>query len=124
MYQIPWTAVAAARIETGPRLVDAMMRARRVFSPTRYWGVPRGMAAFSIPAGVLVPPFARAVLIVELAETAAVAGEPPPPRRYFGNYLNVDSFSRGHTTEISALWLVPTRHPDRLAAALAHQGFS
>src|SRR4051794_2463896 len=35
VYQAPWTAVEAVRIETSPRLVDAMMRSRRIFSPTR-----------------------------------------------------------------------------------------
>ncbi|GAA1976952.1 hypothetical protein [Catenulispora subtropica] len=123
-YLIPWSAIDTTRIETSPRLVDAMMRARRIFSPTRYWGVPRRMADFTIPAGVLVPPFARAVLVVELAEATSVVGEPPPPRRYFGNYLNVNSFSRSYRTEVSSLWLVPTRHPDRLALALAEHGFS
>lgn len=123
-YFIPWTAIDSARIETSPRLVDAMLKARRIFSPTRYWGVPRGMADFAIPAGVFVPPFAGAVLVIDVAEPTSVVGEPPRPRRYFGNYLNANLFSRSYRAEISALWLVPTRHPERLAAALAGHGFS
>lgn len=123
-YFIPWTAVDSARIETSPRLIDAMLKARRIFSPTRYWGVPRGMADFAIPAGVFVPPFADAVLVIDVAEPTSVVGEPPRPRRYFGNYLNANSFSRRYDVEISALWLVPTRDPDRLAAALAAHGFA
>ena len=123
-YFIPWTAIDSARIETSPRLVDAMLKARRIFSPTRYWGVPRGMADFAIPAGVFVPPFAGAVLVIDVAEPTSVVGEPPRPRRYFGNYLNANLFSRSYRAEISALWLVPTRDPERLAAALAGHGFS
>ncbi|NUR64075.1 MAG: hypothetical protein HOV87_36265 [Catenulispora sp.] len=123
-YLIPWTAIDSARIETSPRLVDAMLKARRIFSPTRYWGVPRGMADFAIPAGVFVPPFAGAVLVINVAEPTSIVGQPPRPRRYFGNYLNANLFSRSYQVEISSLWLVPTRDPEGLAAALADHGFA
>ncbi|NUP49105.1 MAG: hypothetical protein HOW97_17640 [Catenulispora sp.] len=124
VYLIPWTAIDTVRLEDSPRLVDAMLKARRIFSPTRYWGVPRGMADFTTPAGVLVPPFAGTVLIIDVAEATSIVGEPPKPRRYFGNYVNVNFFSRTYKSEISSLWLVPTRDPERLAAALADHGFS
>lgn len=123
-YLIPWTAIDTVRIETSPGLIDAMLKARRIFSPTRFWGVPRGMADFTVPAGVLVPPHAGAVLIIDVAEATSIVGEPPKPRRYFGNYVNVNFFSRSYKIEISSLWMVPTRHPERLAAALADHGFS
>ena len=122
-YQAPWSAVRSARIETSAGLVDAMMRSRRVFSANRYWGVPRGRSGFTRAAGILVPPFARAVLVVELAELAGVEASPPRPRRYFGNYLNVNHFSRRYEAQESTLWLVPTRRPEALAAVLAEHSF-
>ncbi|MEY9888453.1 hypothetical protein ABIA35_001701 [Catenulispora sp. MAP12-49] len=122
-YQAPWVAVRSARIETSAGVVDAMLKARRIFSANRYWGVPRGHSHYTIAAGVLVPPFARTVLIVELAELTGVEARPPKPRRYFGNYLNVASFSRRYQPKESTVWLVPTRRPEDLASALAQHGF-
>jgi hypothetical protein len=120
-YQAPWIAVRSVRIETGAG-ADAILKARRIFSANRYWGVPRGHSQYMLAAGVLVPPFARAVLVVELAELTGVEARPPRPRRYFGNYLNVSSFSHRYESQESALWLVPTRRPEELAAALAEHG--
>lgn len=122
-YQAPWASVRSARIETSPGVVDAMMNARRIFSANRYWGVPRGHSHYELAAGVLVPPFARSVLVVELAELTGVHARPPRPRRYFGNYLNVASFSHGYEPKESTLWLVPTRRPEDLVSALAAHGF-
>lgn len=122
-YRAPWLAVRSARIETSAGVVDAMLKARRIFSANRYWGVPRGHSHYSLAAGVLVPPFARSVLIVELAELTGVEARPPKPRRYFGNYLNVASFSRRYEPKESTVWLVPTRRPGDLASALAEHGF-
>ncbi|MEY9925856.1 hypothetical protein ABH926_000476 [Catenulispora sp. GP43] len=121
-YQAPWAVVRSARIETSAGLVDAMLKARRIFSANRYWGVPRGHSHYTLAAGVLVPPFARAVLVVELGELTGVQARPPRPRRYFGNYLNVASFSRRYEARESTLWLAPTRRPEDLAAALAAHG--
>lgn len=118
-YQAPWTAVRSVRIESSAGVVDAMLKARRIFSANRYWGVPRGHSHYTSAAGVLVPPFARTVLIVELAELTGVRARPPRPRRYFGNFLNVSSFSRRYEARESTVWLVPTRRPADLAAALA-----
>jgi len=123
-YQAPWTVVRSAQVETSMGLVDAMTRSRRIFSAHRYWGVPRGMSGFALAAGLLVPPFARAVLVVELAELTGVEARPPRPRRYFGNFVGVRHFSRRYEPRESTLWLVPTRHPEDLALALVERGFS
>ncbi len=121
-YQASWSAVRSARIETNAAVIDAMMNARRIFSANRYWGVPRGHSHYTLAAGVLVPPFARTVLIVELAELTGIQARPPRPRRYFGNYLNVASFSRRYEPQESSLWLVPSPRPEDLASALAEHG--
>jgi hypothetical protein len=121
-YQAPWSAVRSVRIETSAGVVDAMLKARRIFSANRYWGVPRGHSHYTLAAGVLVPPFAQTVLVVELAELTGVEARPPRPRRYFGNFLNVSSFSHRYEARESSVWLVPTRRPADLASALAEHG--
>lgn len=123
-YQAPWIAVQSARIETSAKVVDAMMTSRRISSRNRYWGIPLGRADYTFAAGVLVPPFARAVLIVQLGELTGVEARPPKPRRYFSNYTNVNRFSHKYIPRDSTLWLVPTRNPEALASALAKHGFS
>ncbi len=49
-------------------------------------------------------------------------GSATAARRYFGNYLNVGSFSRRYEPQESSLWLVPSPRPEDLASSLAEHG--
>lgn len=121
-FQAPWTVVRSARVERDTRVIEALMISRRLLTPTRWWGVPRGMGEWEFAAGVLVPPFARAALVVEFDAPAPAEGVLPRPAWYFGNRTNVSYFAKRRAVHPSTIWISPTRHPDRLADALTAYG--
>lgn len=115
IFRCPWTSVVTARVETDPAEIRRLKKSPDFYTLTNRWGPPRGMRYCS--TGVLSSPFMRAALIIEIG-----SGTTYPPLRnakFFNNFLRRGYFSRWLHPELSATWVVPTRRPAALAAALA-----
>jgi hypothetical protein len=70
--------------------------------------------------GVLASPFMRAALIIEVNPLTVTASK-IRPARYYSNFKD-GSFSHLIHPPLSAAWVVPTRRPEALRAALASGG--
>jgi len=115
IFRCPWMSVVTARVETDPAEIRRLKKSPDFYTLTNRWGPPRGMRYCS--TGVLSSPFMRAALIIEIG-----SGTTYPPLRnakFFNNFLRRGYFSRWLRPELSATWVVPTRRPAELAAALA-----
>lgn len=66
--------------------------------------------------GVLASPFMRAALVIEVNPSAVTAGE-IRPARYYSDFKD-GHFSHLIHPQLSPAWVVPTRHPEALSAAL------
>jgi hypothetical protein len=66
--------------------------------------------------GVLTSPFMRAALIIEV-NPFAVRASGVKPARFFTNYKD-GHFSHLVRPQLSPTWVVPTRQPEALRAAL------
>jgi hypothetical protein len=66
--------------------------------------------------GVLMSPFMRAALVVEV-DLSGVTASQIKPARYYSNFKD-GHFSHRIRPQLSPTWAVPTRHPEALAAAL------
>ena len=92
-----------------------MRTSPRYYTLNRQWGGKAGMG--NVKAGVLASPLMRAALIIEVNPFQVTASE-IRPARYYSNFKD-GHFSHLIRPEASPVWVVPTRRPDALAAALA-----
>jgi len=114
LYTCPWPAAQSARIVTARDELRQITRSPLYYTLTNRWGNKRGMLYCNI--GVLSSPFMRAALVVEVNQFALWATE-LRPARFYSNYLD-GSFSHLVRPRLSPTWIVPTRHPEKLRAAL------
>lgn len=115
IFRCPWTSVVTARVATDPAEIQRLKKSPDLYTLTNHWGPPREMRHCS--TGVLSSPFMRAALVIEIG-----AGTTHPPLRnakFFDNFVRHGYFSRWLHPKLSATWVVPTRRPELLAAALA-----
>jgi hypothetical protein len=122
VFTVPWSAVREARVETDPTIVRALGRPHHYFTTTRNWGVPRGSGSPDCALGVLIPPFARAVLVIELDGLDRVQAPSVRPARYFSNWIYQRRLSRRMAGLMSSTWIVSTRRPAEVEAALVTRG--
>jgi len=113
-YTCPWPAVLGARIVTDRDELRQMRNSSRYYTLTNRWSNKRGMRRCNI--GVLSSPFMRAALVIEVNPFAVTAGE-IRSARFFTNFKD-GHFSHLVQPQLSPTWVVPTRHPVRLSAAL------
>jgi hypothetical protein len=66
--------------------------------------------------GVLASPFMRAALVIEVNPFTVTASQ-IRPARYYSNFKD-GHFSHRIHPQLSPTWVVPTRHPEALSAAL------
>jgi hypothetical protein len=115
IFRCPWPSVVAARVATDPAEIRRLKKSPDFYTLTNRWGPARGMRHCG--TGVLSSPFMRAALVIEIG-----AGTTYPSLRnakFFSNFIRHGHFSFWLHPELSATWVVPTRRPEPLAAALA-----
>ena len=114
LYTCPWPAVLGVRIVTDRAELQRMMNLPQYYTLANRWSNKRGMRHCNI--GVLAPPFMRAALVIEVKPSAVTASE-IRPARFYSNYKD-GQFSHLVHPQLSPTWVVPTRHPEALNAAL------
>ena len=114
LYTCPWQAVEGVRVVTGRAELRYLKNSPRYYTFTNRWGGTRGRDHCNI--GVLASPFMRAALVIDVDLLAVMATE-TRPARYFSNFKD-GNFSRLIRPQLSPTWVVPTRHPEALSAAL------
>lgn len=114
LFTCPWSAVEDARVVTDPTVIRHLKRSSRYYTLTNRWGTTRTMTHCN--TGVLISPFMRAALILDLDPTAVTA-TPVRPARFYSNFKD-GRFSRLVPAQMSSTWIVPTRDPDGLRKAL------
>lgn len=115
IFHCPWPAVVTVRVAADPVEVQRLKKSPNFYTLNNRWGPPRGMTHCS--TGVLSSPFMRAALVIEIG-----SGTTYPELRnakFFDNFVRHGYFSRWMHPMLSATWVVPTRRPEALAAALA-----
>jgi hypothetical protein len=106
--------VLDVRVVTDRDELRQMQKSSRYFTLTNRWSSNLGVERCNI--GVLVSPFMRAALVVEVNPFEVTASE-IRPARYFSNFKD-GRFSYLIRPQLSPTWIVPTRHPEALSAAL------
>jgi hypothetical protein len=114
LYTCPWAAVLGARVVTDQGELRRMRTSARYYTLTNRWTNKAGMLRCNI--AVLTSPFMRAALVIEL-DSLAVTASKVRPARFYTNGLD-GHFSHLVQPQLSPTWIVPTRHPEALRAAL------
>ncbi len=114
LYTCPWPAVQGVRIVTDPDDLRRLKTSPSYYTLTNRWGGKAGMTHCN--TGVLTSPFMRAALVIEVNPFAVTASQ-IRPARFYSNFKD-GSFSHLIHPQPSPTWIVPTRHPDALRAAL------
>jgi hypothetical protein len=114
LYTCPWPAVLGVRLVTDRNELRQMRNLPQYHTLTNRWSAKRGMRHCNI--GVLASPFMRAALIIEIDPSGVTAAE-IRPARFYSNYKD-GQFSHLVQPQLSPTWVVPTRHPEALSAAL------
>ena len=102
------------RVVTDRDELRQMKNSPQYYTLTNRWSNKRGMSHCNI--GVLTSPFMRAALVIEVNPFAVTASE-IRPARYYSNFKD-GHFSHLVQPQLSPTWVVPTRHPEALSAAL------
>ena len=114
LYTCPWSGVQGVRLVTDRAELRQMKNSPSYYTLTNRWGGKAGMSHCNI--GVLASPFMGAALVIEVNPSAVTAVE-IRPARYYSNFKD-GHFSHLIRPQLSSTWVVPTRHPEALRAAL------
>jgi hypothetical protein len=115
LFTCPRSAVRSARVVTDPAEVRRLRKAPLYYTLTNRWGSKRDMTYCNL--GVLTSPFMRAALVIDV-DPGAVTAPRARAARMFSNGKD-GRMSRLIPPALSPTWIVPTRHPEDLSAALA-----
>lgn len=113
-YACPWSAVLDVRVVTDRDELRQIKAEPRYFTLTNRWSSKLGVERCN--TGVLVSPFMRAALVIEVNPFKVTVSE-IRPARYFSNFKD-GRFSYLIRPQLSPTWIVPTRHPQELRAVL------
>jgi hypothetical protein len=113
-YTCPWPHVLDVRTVTDQDELRQMMNSPRFLTLTNRWSRKAGMTYCNI--GVLASPFMRAALVIEVNPLTVTASQ-IRPARYYSNFKD-GYFSHLIQPKPSPTWVVPTRRPEALSAAL------
>lgn len=113
-FSCPWSGVGALRVVTEPAELRRIRTAPQFFTLSNRWGKPR--TATRCMLGVLTAPFMRAALLVEV-DPAQVSVPATRAAAFFPNRIGGPVRTRLEP-QVSAVWVVPTRHPRRLGRAV------
>jgi len=114
LYTCPWPAVLGVRVVTDRDELRQIKNSPRFYTFTNRWGNKGRVTHSNI--GVLASPFMRAALVIEVNPFAVTASH-VRPSRYYSNFKD-GQFSHLIRPQPSPTWIVPTRHPEALSAAL------
>jgi hypothetical protein len=114
LFTCPWPAVLDFRLVPDQDELRQMKDSPQYYTLTNRWTNKYGTRRCNI--GVLTSPFMRAALVIEVNPFAVSASE-IRPARYFTNFKD-GHFSHLVRPQLSPTWIVPTRHPERLAVVL------
>lgn len=114
LFTCPWEAVEAVQVVTDRAELRDIQNSAQYYTFNNRWGGKAGMSHCNI--GVLTAPFMRAALIIEVNPFAVAASE-IRPARYYSNFKD-GRFSHLVRPQLSPTWIVPTRRPETLGAAL------
>jgi hypothetical protein len=114
LYTCPWSGLEGVRLVTDRTELRQMKNSPSYYTLTNRWGGKSGMTHCNI--GVLASPFMHAALIIEVNPLTVTASQ-IRPARYYSNFKD-GSFSHLIHPQLSAAWVVPTRRPEALRAAL------
>jgi hypothetical protein len=123
LFSCPWSAVTDVDVITDAARVRAMRNDPQYYTLSNRWSKPRTMTRCMI--GVLMPPFARSVLVinVDLAQAQTLDITVPTTRTafFFPNTPGRPAVTKLRS-EPSPAWVVPTRNPEALRQAIqAHE---
>jgi hypothetical protein len=114
LFTCPWPAVLELRVVTDQGELRQLKTEPRYFTLTSRWSGKLGVERCN--TGVLTSAFMRAALVIEVNPFEVTASE-IRPARYFSNFKD-GRFSYLIRPQLSPTWIVPTRHPEALAAVL------
>ncbi len=114
LFTCPWSGVQGVRLVTDRAELRQMKSSPSYYTLTNRWGGKAGMTHCNI--GVLASPFMRAVLVIEVNPLTVTASQIRSARLY-SNFKD-GQFSHLVRPQLSPTWVVPTRHPEALSAAL------
>jgi len=114
LFTCPWPGVQGVRLVTDRAELRQMKNSPSYYTLTNRWGGKAGMTHCNI--GVLTSPFMRAALVIEVNPLTVTASQ-IRPARYYSNFKD-GYFSHLIHPQLSPTWVVPTRYPEALRAAL------
>ena len=114
LFACPWPAVLGTRIVTDRSELRQMKNSPQYYTLTNRW--TNKLENRRCNTGVLASPRMRAALVIEVNPFAVTASE-IRPARFYTNFKD-GHFSHLVHPQLSPTWVVPTRHPEMLSAAL------
>jgi hypothetical protein len=114
LFTCPWQAVQGVRIVTDSGELRRMNASPQYYTLTNRWG--NKARTDRCNTGVLISPFMRAALVIEVDPFEVTASQVRPARFY--SSFKDGRFSHLVRPQLSPSWVVPTRHPEALSAAL------
>lgn len=117
VYCCRWQGVDDARVITDKTELRAIAKSPEYYTFTNRWASRPAMTRCKI--GVLTAPFMRAALVVDVRPSAITATKVRPAKAYS---ISRGEFPRLIEPELGLTWVVPTRHPDMLRAAIEQHG--
>lgn len=121
VFHVPWSEIESIDVLDAPR-IRQLRRAPDLYTLCNRWSAPSAMRRCQI--GVLLPCFARSVLVITVwtghAKTPQVRPVISVRSGPLGSWLALASAGsrRRVAGEVSAVWIAPTRHPEALRAAV------
>jgi hypothetical protein len=114
LFICPWSGIGTLTVVTEPAQLRRIRTAPQFHTLSNRWGKPRTMTQCML--GVLSPPFMHAALLVEVDPAQASV---PTTRAsvFFPNRIGRPLTTRLEP-RVGTVWVVPTRHPDRLRRAV------
>jgi hypothetical protein len=114
LFTCPWPAVQDVRIVTDRNELRRMNASPGYYTLTNRWS--NRVRTDRCNTGVLISPFMRAALVIEVNPFEVTASK-IKPARFYSNFKD-GRFSHLVHPQLSPTWVVPTRHPEALSAAL------
>jgi hypothetical protein len=111
----PWSGIGTLTVVTEPSELKRIRTSPQYLTLSNRWAKPR--TATRCMLGVLTAPFMRAALLIEVDPEQASVPE-TRAASFFPNTIG-RPFRTRLEPQVASVWVVPTRHPDRLRQAIS-----